>query len=295
MSVSLDITIIILSYNTYDLTLQCLTALSKTDWGSLTHEIILVDNASTDKTVERIKKKFSDVRVIKNSKNIGFAAGNNVGIREAKGRYLLLLNSDTEVNPGTLKTMIEFMDTHTEAGASTCRLVLPDGSMDPACHRGFPTPWNGFSYYVKLESVFPKTKLFGGYHMGYKDIAVPHEVDAISGAFFMVRKEVIQEVGMLDEAYFMYAEDIDWAYRIKEHGWEIWFNPDTAALHHKKKSGRGHSDQKKRIESYIYFLIYNKLFYTKHYEKKYSPFITFLVYSMYDVQVWLAKTFGIAL
>jgi len=293
MSINTDISIIILSYNTCDLTLQCLTALSKTTWGQVEKEIIVVDNASNDETVERIKKKFSGVKVIQNSKNIGFAAGNNIGIRQAKGKYILLLNSDTEVNSMTVRTMIEFMDTHPKAGASTCKLILSDGSMDPACHRGFPTPWNGFSYYAKLELIFPKTTLFGGYHMGYEDLAVPHEIDAISGAFFMVRKEVVQKVGLLDEAYFMYAEDIDWAYRIKEQGWQIWFNPNVTALHYKKKSGRGHGDKKQRIESYIHFLTYNKLFYTKHYKNNYSSVVTFLVYSLYDAQIWLAKTFGI--
>jgi len=97
-----------------------------------------------------------------------------------------LLNSDTEVYPGTLKKMIAFMDGHKKAGVATCKLILPDGSMDPACHRGFPTPWSAFSYYAKLEKLFPKTKCFGRYHQGYKDISIPHEVDCISGAFFMI-------------------------------------------------------------------------------------------------------------
>jgi hypothetical protein len=293
MSASLDITIIILSYNTYDLTLQCLLALSKTDWGSLTKEIIVVDNASTDKTVERIKKKFSDVRVIKNSKNIGFAAGNNVGIREAEGRYILLLNSDTEVNPGTLKTMIEFMDTHPKAGASTCKLALPNGSMDPACHRGFPAPWAAFTYMSGLERLFPKTTLFGQYHLGYRPMSVPHEIDCPSGAFFLVRKEVIQAVGLLDEEFFMYGEDIDWAYRIKKQGWEIWFYSDGSIMHLKKQSGREHGDRQRRIQAQRNFLTTMKLFYQKHYEKTYGFVLTQLVYLGIGLKLLLFRIFGI--
>jgi len=295
MKGKIDITIIIVSYNTKELIYSCLSSIAKTPRETLTKEIIVVDNGSTDGTVEEVKKNFPDVTVFENKKNIGFAAGNNQGIQASRGRYVLLLNSDTEVYPETLQKMITFMDDHKKAGASTCKLVLPNGSMDPACHRGFPTPWNAFSYYAKLEKLFPKSRLFGGYHQGYKDLSVPHEVDAISGAFFMVRKVVVKQVGMLDEAYFMYAEDIDLAYRVKEAGWQIWFNPDTKVLHQKKQSGRLHTDRTRRIQSYEYFLTYNRLFYTKHYEKKYSPVITFFVYGLYDVQLWLLNTFGLAL
>jgi len=295
MKGKVDISIIIVLYNTKELMDSCLSSIAKTLCRSLTKEIIVVDNGSMDGTVEEVKKTFPDVTVIENKKNIGFAAGNNQGIKASHGRYVLLLNSDTEVYPETFKKMVAFMDDHKKAGASTCKLVLPDKSMDPACHRGFPTPWNAFSYYAKLEKLFPKTRLFGGYHQGYKDMSVPHEVDSISGAFFMVRKVVVKQVGMLDEAYFMYAEDIDLAYRIKVAGWQIWFNPDTKVLHQKKQSGRLHSDRTRRIQSYRNFLTCNKLFYTKHYEKKYSPVITFLVYCVYDVQLWLLQTFGIIL
>lgn len=295
MSKNPDLTIIIVSYNTSDLTFKCLKSIQHSSWGTLTYEIIVVDNGSTDGTVETIEKEHFDVTVIENKTNNGFAAGNNQGIRKAHGRYILLLNSDTEVNPETLQRMITFMDTHKNAGASTCKLVMPDGHMDPACHRGFPTPWNALTYYTKLEKLFPRTKLFAGYHQGYKDLSVPHEVDSISGAFFMIRKEVIGEVGMLDESYFMYAEDIDWAYRIKKAGWQIWFNPDTEALHVKKQSGRSHNERITRIQSHRYFLKNNKLFYTKHYEKRYSRVITILVYLAYDFQLWLLNTFGIIL
>ena len=287
-----DISIVILTYNTCDLTIRCLESLDKTAWGSLSKETIVVDNASSDKTPERVKKLFPHAYFIKNSNNFGFAKGNNVGIRKARGRYILLLNSDTEVSARAIPTMIAFMDSHQKAGASTCKLVLSDGSIDPACHRGFPTPWNAFSYYTKLEKLFPRTHVFGGYHEGYKNMNIPHEVDAISGAFFMIRRETVQDVGVLDESFFMYAEDIDWSYRMKHEGWQIWFVPTATVLHRKKQSGRAHLLKDRRLKSNEYFLISNRFFYTKHYGKKYSPAITFLVYAFYDIQLFLLKVLG---
>jgi len=256
-------------------------------------EIIVCDNASTDNTLEMVKKEFPKVIRIQNKGNVGFAAGNNPGIRKATGRYVVLLNSDTEVSPDVMQSMIRFMDLHPKAGASTCKLVLTDGTMDPACHRGFPTPWSSFTYFMKLEKLFPKSKLFGQYHEGYKDLKTPHEVDSISGAFFMVRREVIEQIGLLDEDYFMYAEDIDWAYRIKKAGWEIWFTPDVSVLHKKKQSGRSHINRDRRIKTHTFFITYNKLFYTKHYEKLYPRWVTWLVYGALDAQLWLLKTFGV--
>lgn len=282
-----DVSIIILSYNTADLTLQCLRSVYKTQWGKVTKEIFVVDNASADDTVKRIKQTYPEVLVLKNAKNVGFAAGNNVGIQKANGRYILLLNSDTEVDTDAIPVMVAFMDSHPPAGVSTCRVLLPNGSLDPASHRGFPTPWASLAYMSGLERLFPKSHLFGGYHLGYMDMDAAHEIDCPSGAFFLVRREVIDSVGMLDEDFFMYGEDIDWAYRIKEKGWEIWFNPETSILHHKKQSGRAHGDKTRRIQSEKYFLTTMRLFYQKHYEKKYCRCITMLVYLAIRIKLFL--------
>lgn len=290
---SIDISVIILNFNTLALTKLCLERLFKSKLGNFSMEVIVCDNASTDGTDSMVQKEFPNVVFIQNGDNVGFAAGNNPGIKKAKGRYVLLLNSDTEVNENTIATMIHFMDEHPKAGASTCKLLLTDGSMDPACHRGMPTPWNAFTYYLKFEKIFPKVKTFSGYHQLYKDLSTIHEVDAISGAFFLVRREVIKTVGFLDEAYFMYAEDIDWAYRIKEAGWEIWYNPEVTTLHKKKQSGRSHTNRERRIKTQTLFITYNKLFYTKHYEKKYPRVVTWFVYLAFDIQSLLLKMFGI--
>lgn len=289
----IDVSVIILNFNTLALTKACLETLMRSNLGAYTMEIIVCDNASTDGTDMMVKKEFPSVMFIQNGGNVGFAAGNNPGIRKASGRYVLLLNSDTEVPEHTIATMVKFMDEHARAGASTCKLMLMDGSMDPACHRGFPTPWNGFTYYAKLERLFPHSHLFSGYHQGYKDLSKPHEVDSISGAFFLVRKEVIDQIGMLDESYFMYAEDIDWAYRIKQGGWQIWFNPTVTILHKKKQSGRSNANRERRIKTQTLFITCNRLFYTKHYEKKYPWIVTRLVYLAFDIQMLSLKLFGL--
>jgi hypothetical protein len=211
-----DLSVVILNYNTRELT----RVLDSSSMGPYRMEVIVCDNGSTDGSVAMLRKEFPGVIRIENNKNVGFAAGNNPGIRRAKGRFVLLLNTDTETPPDTIRTMIAFMDDHPRQGLQL-QVLLSDGSMDPACHRGFPTPWVAFTYIFKLEKLFPKTRLFGQYHQGYKDMDTIHDVDCIVGAFFLVRRDVIQEVGLLDEEYFMYGEDIDWSYRIREKGWKI--------------------------------------------------------------------------
>lgn len=290
---TIDLSVVILNFNTRDLTRACLLTVLNSRLGKYRMEVIVCDNGSTDGSQEMIENDFPGVNFIKNGKNVGFAAGNNPGIRRAKGRYVLLLNTDTEVPPETFSAMIAFMDDHKDAGAATCKILLPDGSMDAACHRGFPTPWVAFTYVTKLEKLFPKTRLFGEYHQGYKDFSKVHEVDCIVGAFFMVRRAVIEDVGLLDEDYFMYGEDIDWAYRIRSKGWKILFNPEVTILHKKKQSGRANNRKDRRITTEIYFHQYNWLFYTKNYAKKYGFLLTFLVNSFYTCRIFLLKKFGI--
>lgn len=273
----MKLSIIILNYNTKDLLLACLRSLEKTRSSSDRWEVIIVDNASTDGSVEVIKRKKEkgkSLKIIQNEKNVGFAAGNNVGIKVARGRYMLLLNSDTEVETGAIQSMLSFMDARPSAGAATCKLILPDGSMDPACHRGFPTPWASFTYMIGLEKLFPHSRVFGQYHQGYKDLTKSHEIDSPSGAFFMIRREVIERVGLLDEDYFMYGEDLDWAYRIKQVGFQIWFYPDARVLHRKKQSGRAHGDPNLRKKTERYFNDTMSLFYQKHYAHSYNWLVT---------------------
>jgi GT2 family glycosyltransferase len=299
MKVTVDVSIIIVNYNTKELTLSCLLSLKKAYTNRVTWEIFVVDNASTDGSVEALKQLqkqdpfFRNLRVVSQSENTGFARGNNSAINMSSGRYVLLLNSDTVVLPGAIQEMIEFMDAHKKAGASTCKLILPNGSIDPACHRGFPSPWAALTYFLGLERLFGKSNVFGQYHLGYKDMTTAHEIDVPSGAFFLVRREILRVVGGLDEDYFMYGEDIDWAYRIKKHGWEIWFNPRVMVTHLKKQSGRAHSDLRlrKSIERHFYETMI--LFYQKHYRKTYPAVITFFIILLLRFRIMLLNIFSI--
>lgn len=298
MQSNTEVSIIIVNYNTKDITRACLDSLKKWSEGGR-WEIIMVDNGSTDGSLDmlgKLKKEdpfFAEMKLILNKSNLGFAKANNKGIKAAKGKYILLLNSDTEIRQDSIQTMLRFMDGHLKAGASTCKLELTNGSMDPACHRGFPTPWASLMYLIGLEKLFPKLPLFAGYHLGYKNMTIPHQVDCISGAFFLARRAAIDHVGLLDEDYFFYAEDIDWAYRFKEKDWEIWFNPEATVLHKKKQSGRANLLRSRQVKTEIYFHTYNWLFYKKHYAKKYGPIVSLPIHVFYTIRLFLLKTFSL--
>lgn len=287
-----DVSVVILNFNTRDLTRRCLANLYASDMGEYRMEVIACDNGSTDGSIEMIKREFPGVILIENGKNLGFAAGNNPGIKRARGRYILLLNSDTEVSSDPLWTMLDYMDSNPEVGASTCKLILADRTMDPACHRGFPSPWAALTYFCGLEKLFPKSRIFGQYHQGYKDLNTTHEVDMISGAFFLARRKAVSDVGPLDEEYFFYGEDMDWCFRMKEKGWKIMFNPTASTLHLKKKSGRANTDRARRIKTELFFFQYNKLFYQKNYERHYQPIVMRCIYFLFDLRIFLLRRFS---
>lgn len=266
----IDVSIIIVSFNTKDLLRACLAQVAA-------GEIIVVDNGSVDGSVEMVKKEFPNIVLIANSENRGFAAANNQGLKRARGRYLLLLNSDTEAPQGSVEEVVRFMDEHPDIGVVGAKLMLPNGTMDPACHRGFPTPWAAVTYSTGFEKALPRSRFFGEYHQGYKNMNEPHEIDSPSGAFYFLRREVYESVGSLDEDYFMYGEDLDWSYRIKQKGWKIYFYPRVTVLHRKKQSGRASGDPVLRKKTQQYFYETMKLFYKKHYAHRYSWLVTKLV------------------
>lgn len=282
--------IIITSYNTKALLRQCLTSL-KHSQDKLKKEIIVVDNASADNSPAMVQTHFKEVKLVSISRNLGYGKANNVGLQQATGEYILFLNSDTFVPEDTLEYMVTFMDAHPDVGVSTCKLKLPEGGLDPACHRGFPTPWASFTFFVGLERLFPHTKLFGQYHQGWKNLRYVHEIDTPAGAFYLTRKKVLEEVGLFDERFFIYAEDIDLSLRIKNKGWKIVFVPGVSVTHLKKSSGRHkeigrtHAPQAHvvRQKTSEYFFSTMKLFYDKHYRQKYSWITRYLVLS----GIWL--------
>ncbi len=259
-----DASIIIVNYNTRQLTLDCLESV----YASITsysYEVIVIDNASRDDSVQAIREAYPQVQLIANSNNTGFAKANNQGMKATKARYILLLNSDTVVQPDTLHTMVAFMDRHPEMGASGCKVILPDGSLDKACKRGFPTPSASFYYAFGISRMFPDRPKFNQYQLGHLSPDDEYPVDCLVGAFILVRRETIDQVGGLDETFFMYGEDIDWCYRIKEAGWGIFYYPRTYIVHYK-----GGSARRKPLKITYEFHRAMWVFHRKHYAKKYN-------------------------
>lgn len=288
----IELSIIIVSFNTKDFVKKCIRSIYNSDLNRRKFEIILVDNASSDGTVEEIEKTFPQVAIIKNDGNYGFSKANNVGIRKSKGQFLLFLNPDTEVNKDTLPYMISFMKKRKDIGASTCFVRLPTGKLDDGAHRGFPTPWNSFSYLSGLSKIFPKSRLFSGYKMGWLDLTKEHEVDSIVGAFMIVRREAGDEIRWWDEDYFFYGEDIDFCYRLREKGWKIYFVPYVSVLHYKGVSG-GIKRQSSKISTadlQTRMIATNarfnamRIFYKKHYEKKYPLILNLLILSVIELR-----------
>lgn len=271
------LSIIIVNHNTKILLISLLDSLKRAiDYLQQKTEVIVVDNSSTDTSVATVKKKYPWVYLIKNKVNTGYAYANNQAIRQAQGKYILLLNSDTKVSRETLKIMIDYMEKNKQVGVATCKVVLPNQQIDPACHRGFPTPWASLSYFLGLEKLFPQSPFFSKYHLYYKDLDSIHEIDSPSGAFYLTKKEIFKKVGLLDEAFFMYGEDLDLSYRIKQANWKIIYNPQAQILHYKKRSGLNSSSLETRKKTIQAFYSAMEIFYQKHYRHRY-PFILRLI------------------
>ncbi|MBI4198891.1 MAG: glycosyltransferase family 2 protein [Chloroflexi bacterium] len=226
-----DLSVVIVNYNAGPLLRRCLEALTEEARG-ISVEILLVDNASVDGSPETVAA-FPGVRLIRNRVNVGYAAANNQGIRLCRGRYILLLNPDAIVDSGALAAILGFMVSHPEAGICGPRVVLPDGRLDAPCRRSFKTAGTYLYKALGLCRLFPRSRVFGRYYLTYLDDGVTHEVDAVLGAFLLIRREVVDRVGLLDERFFLYCEDEDWCYRAKQAGWKIYYYPAARVLHYK--------------------------------------------------------------
>ncbi|WP_134683472.1 glycosyltransferase family 2 protein [Brevibacillus migulae] len=268
----MDLSIIIVSYNTCELTLNALRSVVDSQI-TYSYEVIVVDNNSTDDSVSRISQEFPQVTLIANIENLGFSKANNQAMKRAAGRYILLLNSDTVVNSDTLEIMVNFMDLHPEIGAGGCKVLLPDGGLDKACRRGFPTPSASLYYLLGLSKMFPNSPKFNQYQLGHLDPDQDYPVDCLVGAFMIVRRETIEQVGLLDEEFFMYGEDVDWCYRIKQHGWQLYYYPYTSIIHYK-----GASSRRRPFKIVYEFHRAMYLFHKKHYQQRYSFITNFIVY-----------------
>jgi N-acetylglucosaminyl-diphospho-decaprenol L-rhamnosyltransferase len=261
----LDLSIIIVNWNTRDFLRDCLKSVYASE-GEFTFETIVVDNCSHDGSVDMVRKEFPQVHLMDSEVNGGYAYANNLGLRRFQARYYLLLNPDTVLPAHALKDMLAFMESHPEAGMAGPKLIMADGQLDLACRRSFPTPVNSFYKLFGLSRLFPKSQRFGQYNLTYLDPDEMAEVDSVVGAFMMVRGEVLEQIGFLDEEYFMYAEDLDWALRAKQAGWRVYYNPRVTVLHYKRRS----SEQNARKAGYEFWRAMH-IFYRKHYSED-SPF-----------------------
>lgn len=293
MKTNIDLSIIIVSFNTSKLTVEAIASIEKNyleEVKSGMYEIFISDNNSKDGSIEALneykkKSKIKNLYILNNKKNLGFAKGNNVAVHKSQGRYILFLNPDTVVYPNTLSTLIAFMDSHGNAGASTCKVIIPSGEIDQASHRGFPTPWNALCHFSGLEKLFPRSKLFAGYTQGWKDLSTIHTIPAIVGAFMLVRREAGDQVGWWDEDYFFYGEDLDFCYMLGQKGWSIYYVPTVSILHYggvssgiKKQSQNittANIERKIMVQNARFEAM--RIFYKKHYAQIYPKFITWAV------------------
>ncbi|NIR72815.1 glycosyltransferase [candidate division KSB1 bacterium] len=282
MAQATELSVIIVNYNVKEFLEQALISIKKA-LKAIPSEIIVVDNASSDGSVSLLRQKFPDVRIIENTKNLGFAKASNQGLRMAKGEFLVLLNPDTIVQADTFSRMIEFFNTHPDTGMLGCKILNPDGSLQLACRRSFPTPWVAFTRLIGLSYFFPKSKLFGKYNLTYLDPDVVCEVEAISGSFMMIRRNILNVVGYLDESFFLYGEDLDWCYRIRENGWKVRYFPGTQIIHFKGESSK--RTEFDRLKAFYQAMIF---FARKHFKQKYL----LMPYWFLWIAIWIRAGFS---
>jgi len=267
----MKLSIIIVNYNVEHFLEQCLTSVRKAS-RKLETEVFVVDNNSVDGSLEMVHEKFPDVQLIANKKNQGFAKANNQAIRQAKGEYILLLNPDTVVEDDTFNKVISFMDTHSDAGGLGVKMLDGSGKFLPESKRGLPTPATAFYKIFGLSALFPHSKRFSKYHLGFLNENETHKVDILAGAFMLLRKSVLEKIGLLDEDFFMYGEDIDLSYRITKAGYSNYYFPETRIIHYK-----GESTKKSSVNYVLVFYRAMVVFAKKHFTAKRAGIFTFFI------------------
>lgn len=288
------LSIIMINRNAPQVTLDALESIEKSYPNEVKeglYEVSLVDNGSRDNSQEILKNYAKKTKIKKfhltlNPVGLGFSRGNNAGMPMTDGEYVLFLNNDTLVNDKVLPYMIDFLKKHPDAGAATCKLIMRNGNIDDASHRGFPTPWNSFCHFSGLSKVFPKTKLFGSYNMTYvNDMEKTHEIDALAGAFMIMRRSVGEKVGWWDGDFYLYGEDLDFCYRIKKAGYKIYYVPEVSTIHlkgttmgiRKESQDITTAQLQDKIDSQNARFDSMKIFYNKHYKNKYPKLLTTLM------------------
>ncbi len=267
----MKLSVIIVNYNVKYFLEQCLYSVRKAVKG-MQAEVFVVDNNSVDGSVEMVKEKFPEFVCIANKENLGFSKANNQAIRLSKGEYSLLLNPDTLIEEDTLQKVCDFMDSHPDAGGLGVKMVDGKGIFLPESKRGLPTPAVAFYKIFGFSRIFPKSKIFGKYHLGFLDNDETHEIEILSGAFMLMRKSVLDKTGLLDETFFMYGEDIDLSYRIIKAGYKNYYFPKTRIIHYK-----GESTKKSSVNYVLVFYNAMVIFAKKHFSQKNAKLFSFLI------------------
>jgi GT2 family glycosyltransferase len=275
MDYKYDLSIITVPYNAKELLRKTLEAVFKSET-KYSFEVIVVDNDSKDGTSEMVIAEFGDKVKLFREPNNGFSAGNNVGIKNSEGKHILLLNPDTEVAIDCIEKCLNFLQSHPKAGVVTAKLVMDNGEVDPACRRNFPNPINSFFYLFGLHKLFPKSKWAAGYQRGFASDEETQQVDSVNGAFELMTSDCFSKVGLLDEQYFMWGEDIDWCFQAKKAGFEVWYIADAICVHHK---GQPHKKSSKML-----WVFYDSMF--KYYKKNLSPEYPWIVNQIVILGIW---------
>jgi O-antigen biosynthesis protein len=267
----MKLSVVIVNYNVKYFLEQCLHSVQKACEG-LQAEVFVVDNNSVDSSVEMVSQKFPFVRLVVNKENVGFSKANNQAIRESKGEYVLLLNPDTVVEEDTFRKIVAFMDTHPDAGGLGVKMLDGSGKFLPESKRGLPTPAAAFYKIAGLSSLFPRSKTFGKYHLGYLSREQTNEVEILAGAFMLLRRSALDKTGLLDEDFFMYGEDIDLSYRILKAGYKNYYFPETRIIHYK-----GESTKKSSVNYVLVFYNAMIIFARKHFSRQNAALFTFII------------------
>lgn len=268
----MSLSIVIVNYNTEALLKDCLQSVYAGVNGTPLR-ILVVDNNSHDNSVAMVKSCFPRVQVVENRCNVGFSKANNLVISRSDSDYVLLLNPDTLIIEDAIERMVKFMDEHPKVGIAGCKVLNRDGTLQLACRRSIPTPRVAFFRLTGLSRLFPKSKVMAEYNMTYTSPEETHEVGAVSGAFLMIRKKAIDEIGLLDERFFMYGEELDWCLRARRAGWAVMYHPAAQIIHYKGESTK-HNSRKAAIEFYRAMYLFHK----KHFAKDCSPITNGLIY-----------------
>ena len=265
----MDLSVVIVNYQTFELTRDTVNSIFKYSY-PFTIEVIVVDNASSDDSLEKLKDYFKDsVKFISSDENKGFAVGNNLALRQLSSDYVLLLNSDTVVWENTLESIYNYMESHGDVGACGCRVRLENGDLDKACKRTFPNVKNSF---FRLFHIPTKSK-DDNYNLTDLPDGEVYEIDCLTGAFMFIRSKALDDAGLLDETFFMYGEDIDLCYRIKQAGWKIVYYGKSSITHLKGASSK---KQKNKLIYEFYRAMY--IYYKKHHAHESSFIVNIIVY-----------------